>query len=214
VKLPNSAHAAHPWVIAQIAPDFTLLDVWALPVRGGPDDSDSALELLTSFDPANAECAASRALFSLRFRLGAWFGWDDPAEKRPIPGCTETTLSARLPDELRGSANGSVMSAGAQRAAGGFTPLYRTDDEWAAEISNATVHGVLHLAWVEQRDGRYRAQMGVYVKPRGKLGEIYLTLIQPFRHLIVYPALMRQIGRAWDARHVVTPSIARDPQRT
>jgi hypothetical protein len=212
--VPNSAHAAHPWVIAQIAPDFTLLDVWALPVRGGPGDRDSALELLSSFDPANAECAASRALFSLRFRLGAWFGWDDPAQKRPIPGCTETTLSARLPDELRGSANGSVMSAAARRAAGGFTPLYRTDDEWAAEISNATVHGVLHLAWVEQRDGRYRAQMSVYVKPRGKLGEIYLTLIQPFRHLIVYPALMRQLGRAWDARHVATPSIARDPQRT
>src|SRR6516164_11241611 len=53
VRLPNSAHRAHSWVIAQIAPDFTLLDVWALPVRGGPDDRDSALELLGSFDPAN-----------------------------------------------------------------------------------------------------------------------------------------------------------------
>jgi len=27
-------------------------------------------------------------------------------------------------------------------------------------------------------------------------------LIQPFRHLIVYPALMRHIGRAWDARDI------------
>lgn len=98
-----------------------------------------------------------------------------------------------------------------QRA--GAIPLYRTDDEWAAEISNDTVHGVLHLAWVEQRDGRYRAQMGVYVKVRGKLGAIYMMLIAPFRHLIVYPALMRQIGRAWDARDVATPSAARDPQR-
>ena len=214
MRLPNSAHEAHPWVIAKIAPDFTLLDAWALPVRGGPDDRDSALEILTSFDLANAECAASRALFRLRFRLGAWFGWDDPARKRPIPGCTETTLSARLPDHLRGSAKSRVIGNAMQRAAGGFTPLYRTDDEWAAEISNATVHGVLHLAWVPEQSGdRYRAQMGVYVKPRGTLGELYLLLIDPFRHLVVYPALMRQIGRAWDARDVATPSTARDPQR-
>ena len=204
MRLANSAHEAHPWVIAQIAPDFTLLDVWALPVRGGPDDWDSALELLASFDPDTVECAASRALFRLRFRLGAWFGWDDATKKRPIPGCTETTLSARLPDDLRGSVKSSVNGTAAQRAAGGFTPLYRTRDEWAAEISNATVHGVVHLAWVEQGRGRYRGQMGVYVKPRGKLGEIYLMLIQPFRHLIVYPALMHQIGRAWEARDVAS----------
>ena len=29
---------------------------------------------------------------------------------------------------------------------------------------------------------------------------LYMALIGPFRHLIVYPALMRQIERAWDAR--------------
>ena len=198
-------------MIAQIAPDFTLLDVWALPVRGGPEDRDCALELLASVDPANVECAASRALFWLRMRLGAWFGRDDPAKRRPIPGCTETTLSARLPDHRRDSARSRVLGNAMPRAAVGFTPLYRTDDEWAAEISNATVHGVLHLAWVEQSAGQYRAQMGVYVKPRGRLGEIYLMLIAPFRHLIVYPALMRQIGRAWDARDVATHSTARGP---
>jgi len=142
---------------------------------------------------------------------GSLFGWDDAAKKRPIPGSTETTLSARLPGDLRGSAKTPVIGDFLQRA--GAIPLYRTDDEWAAEISNDTVHGVLHLAWVEQRDGRYRAQMGVYVKVRGKLGAIYMMLIAPFRHLIVYPALMRQIGRAWDARDVATPSAARDPQR-
>jgi Protein of unknown function (DUF2867) len=202
VRLPNSAHEAHPWVIAQIAPDFKLLDVWALPVQGGRDGFASFLEVMTSLDPAHAESTASRALFWLRFRLGAWFGWDDATKKRPIPGCTETTLSARLPDDLRGSAKSPLIGGAMQRAAGGFTPLYRTDEEWAAELSNDTVHGVLHLAWVEQSGGRYRAQMGVYVKPRGLLGEIYMMLIQPFRHLIVYPALMRHIGRAWDARDI------------
>ena len=50
-----------------------------------------------------------------------------------------------------------------------FVPLYRTDDEFAAEISNQTVHGVMHLAWVDQGEGRYQGQMAVYVKPRGAL---------------------------------------------
>lgn len=206
MRLPNSAHESHPWVIGRIAPDFKLVDAWALPVQGGPDDFDAMLDMVASFDPAHAESALSRALFSLRFRLGGWFGWDDATTKRPIPGCTETTLSARLPDELRGSATRSVISGAMQRAAGGFVPLYRTDVEWAAELSNATVHGVLHLALVEQGEGRYRAQMGVYVKPRGKLGELYMLLIEPFRHLIVYPALMRQIERAWKAHAVAAPS--------
>jgi hypothetical protein len=200
MRLPNSAHEAHPWVIAQIAPDFELLDVWALPVQGGPDDFDVFLERMASFDPINAGSALSRGLFWVRLRLGAWFGWDDATKQRPIPGCSETTLTARLPDRLRGSAKSHLISETMQRAAGGFAPLYQTDDEWAAEISNDTVHGVLHLGWIEEDDGRYRAQMGVYVKPRGLFGDIYMKLIAPFRHLIVYPALMRQIGRAWDAR--------------
>jgi hypothetical protein len=62
------------------------------------------------------------------------------------------------------------------------------------------VHGVLQLAWVEQGDGRYRGQMAVYVKPRGRFGAAYMAAIAPFRHHIVYPALRGEIGRAWDAR--------------
>jgi hypothetical protein len=201
VKLPNSAHEAHPWVIGRIAPDFRLLDAWAVPAEGGPDDFDSFLEVMGSFDPANAESALSRVLFSLRRRLGAWLRLDDATKERPIPGCTETTLSARLPEDLRGSARGPVISDMLQQA--GLVPLYRTDDEWAAEVSNATVHGVVQLAWVEQGAGRFRGRLGIYVKPRGNLGEAYLMLIEPFRHFIVYPALMSQIERAWDARSPV-----------
>jgi uncharacterized protein DUF2867 len=200
VRLPNSAHEAHPWVIDEIAPDFKLVDAWALPVEGGRDEIESFLEDLASFDPEEAGSAASRALFRIRLRLGAWFGWDDPAKKRPIPACSETTLSARLPDSLRGSARSPVIEGAMSRIAGGFVPLYRTDDEWAAEISNGTVHGVLHIGVIDQGEGQYRPQMGVYVKPRGWFGEVYMKLIEPFRHLIVYPALMRQIERRWDAR--------------
>jgi hypothetical protein len=192
---PPSRH----WLIADVAPDFRLLDVWPLPVEGGREEFGSFLEMVASFDPAAAESAATRALFALRLRVGGWLGWDD-ARPRPIPGRTETTLRVRLPEELRGSARSPSIGGALHRTAAGFVPLYRTDDEWAAEISNATVHGVLHLGWVDQGGGRYRAELGVYVKPRGRLGDAYLALIAPFRHLVVYPALMRQMGRAWEAR--------------
>jgi hypothetical protein len=200
MRLSSSAQESHRSVIAEIAPDFRLLDVWSLPVEGSRSEFDSLIEVMTSFDPADSNSAATRALFRLRFRLGQWFGWDDASRKRPIPGRRETTLAARLPEALRGSAKDLAIRSAMRRSGGGFAPLYRTDDEWAAEISNDTVHGVLHLSWVERGEGRYGAQMRVYVKPRGRLGAVYMKLIQPFRHLIVYPALLRQIGSAWQAR--------------
>ena len=71
--------------------------------------------------------------------------------------------------------------------------------EWAAEIANETMHGVLHLAWVPDNAGGYRGQLAVYVKPNGLLGTAYMAAIRPFRHLIVYPRMIREIGRAWRA---------------
>jgi hypothetical protein len=37
--------------------------------------------------------------------------------------------------------------------------------------------------------------MAVLVKPNGLLGTTYMAAIRPFRYLIVYPAMMRQIER-------------------
>jgi hypothetical protein len=194
VRLPTAAHEAHPWVIAQIAPDFKLLDVWGLPAHGRLDEFPSLLEIMASLDPANRGSRATRMLFSLRYRVGGWFGWDDATRRRPIPSRSETTLSARLPEALRGSAARPDLSSTS------FTPLYRTDNEWAAELSNGTVHAVMHLAWIDQGEGLYHGQMGVYVKPRGRFGAMYMGLIRPLRHFIVYPSLIRQIERAWNAR--------------
>ncbi|MGA2166314.1 MAG: DUF2867 domain-containing protein [Solirubrobacteraceae bacterium] len=85
-----------------------------------------------------------------------------------------------------------------------FVPLYRTDVELAAELSNQTVHAVMHLAWVDQGEGRYQGQMAVYVKTRGLFGTGYMALIKPFRYWVVYPALMQQIERAWTRRYDTT----------
>jgi hypothetical protein len=42
--------------------------------------------------------------------------------------------------------------------------------------------------------------MAVLVKANGPLGSAYMAAIRPFRHLVVYPAMMRQIEKDWRAR--------------
>jgi hypothetical protein len=203
MRLPNSAHESAPWRIREFVPDFTLEDVWALPAHGGPEDFQALLELMTASDPANAGSLPTRVLWGVRDRLGALLslgrisvptdsGGGDAAGKLPIPGTSETSLAGRLPDDLRDTA------ADIHFASLPFEPLYRTDTEFAAEISNQTVHAAMHLAWAERGEGSYQGQMAVYVKPRGRFGKGYMELIKPFRHWIVYPALMRQTERAWD----------------
>jgi Protein of unknown function (DUF2867) len=194
MRLPNSEHESRAWRIGEVAPDFRLEDVWALPAQGDLEDFATLLEVIASLDPAKSRSRATRTLFSIRYRVGAWFSWDDTPQALAIPEDTKTTLSARLPADLRDTATGLSLSAT------DFHPLYRTDVEWAAEISNQTVHAVMHLAWVEKQAGLYQGQMGVYVKPRGRFGTAYMAAIAPFRHRIVYPALMREIERAWNAR--------------
>jgi hypothetical protein len=193
MRLANAEHQSQPWRIRDVAPDFTVEDVWALPAVGGAGDFQALIEVMASLDPATGDSRASRALFGVRRRLGRWLGWDD-AGVLPVPGDSATSLAGRLPADLRGTAADPGLRSGR------FAPLYRTDAEWAGELSNRTVHAVMHLAWADQGDGRYRGQLAVYVKPRGRLGKYYMTLIAPFRRLVVYPAAIRQIGQAWNAR--------------
>lgn len=106
MRLPNAAHESRPWRIREIVPDFTLEDVWALPVHGGAEDFQTLLELMASSDPANAESLPTRILWRVRDRLGKGFGLgristsidsgsDDAAGKLPIPGTNETSLTDR-----------------------------------------------------------------------------------------------------------------------
>ena len=201
MKLPNSEHERHPWRIHEIVRDFTLEDVWALPTRGGPDDFDRLIELVGSFDPTKTESRPSRFLWELRDRLGAWFDLgeisttvDEGEGELAIPGSDEHSLRGRLPADLRGSTENFDFGALP------FVPLYRTDREAAAEVSNKTVHGVAHLGWVERGEDEFQGEMAVYVKPRGIFGRTYMSVIKPFRYWIVYPALMRQMEQAWNRR--------------
>jgi len=190
VSLPPSAHLSQPWRIHEIVPDFRLEDVWALPVSGRVDEFPVFVEGFAAADPTETLPRSARALLSLRWKLGDLLRLDDPDSG---PGSRVPTLRERLPDALCG-APGPAFEALP------FTSLYLTDDEFAAEIANRTMHGVLHLGWVPDGTGGYRGQMAIYVKPNGPLGNAYMAAIKPFRHLVVYPQMFQAMERRWQER--------------
>ncbi|HVD37232.1 MAG TPA: DUF2867 domain-containing protein [Solirubrobacterales bacterium] len=200
MKRLKAEHERRPLRIHELVPDFTLEDVWALPVQGEAEDFEDFLRFIGSFDPSQTGNRPARFLWDLRDRLGAWLDLGEissPVDGDggfPIPGTDETSLRGRLPADLRDT------TAGFDFDSLPFVPLYRTDREAAAEIGNRTVHGVLHLTWVEGDGGRCDGQMAVYVKPRGAFGQAYMALIKPFRYLVVYPALIREVERSWAAQ--------------
>jgi hypothetical protein len=191
-RLPDSAHTSRPWRIHEVTHDFQLEDVWALPTPGGPDDFHLLVKAFAESDPATqSPSRVARALWAIRLKLGEILGWDD--EDTGI-GSRVETLRDRLPADLRHGPSGPRSEAVP------FTPLYLTDNEWAAEIANKTVHGVVHVGWVTDDAGGYRGQMALLVKPNGQFGNAYMAVIRPFRHLFVYPPMLREIGRAWATR--------------
>lgn len=204
MRLSNTAQVTRPWRIRAIVPEFTLEDVWGLPAHGSADDFGALIALMASLDPGKGGSGLARVLWRVRDLLGKWFGLgrlsrtfdreEGPARGLPIPGRSETSLTELLPDDLANT------TADLDFGSSPFKPLYRTDVEFAAEVSNKTVHGVLHLAWVDQGNHLYQGQMAVYVKPRGPLGTAYMAFIKPFRYLIIYPSLMRLIQREWSKR--------------
>jgi hypothetical protein len=194
-RMPNDAHTALPWKIHALVPDFRLEDVWELPGTGGPDDFPRLVKLIASMDPARGSSRAARALWALRWKLGALFGWDDTDSG---VGSRVPSIRDRLDSELKAALRGPSFTVLP------FSSVYLLDDEWAAEIANRTMHGVLHLGRVPDRDGTFHAQMAVYVKPNGVFGKSYMAAIRPFRHLVVYPPMLRDGARAWDAARART----------
>ena len=205
MRLPDTAHTSRPWRIHQLTRDFRLEDVWALPTPGGPEDFPRLVEWLASRDDPSRGSAsrAARVLWTIRWEVGQLLGWDGPDAGL---GSRVRTLRDRFPADLRAAPSGPRFRALP------FSPLYLLHDEWAAEIANRTVHGVMHIGWVPDGTGGYCGQMAVLVKPNGLLGAGYMAGIRPFRHLIVYPLLMAEIERGWRALNAKQGTGAHVPQ--
>ena len=190
MKLPNTTHTSRPWRIHELTRDFRLEDVWALPTPGGPNDLPRLVRQMTSGSPSDSPSRIARTLWAIRWKVGELLGWDDPDSGH---GADRPTLRDRLPADLRDAPSGPEFDQAP------FTSVYLLEDEWASEIVNRTVHGVMHIGWVPDGTGGYRGEMAVLVKPNGRLGAVYMAAIRPFRHVIVYPPLLREIERDWQA---------------
>ncbi|MBV8173042.1 MAG: DUF2867 domain-containing protein, partial [Verrucomicrobia bacterium] len=121
-----------------------------------------------------------RGLLDLRLFTGRLFGWDRPrTSTRAAP-----TLADRLTDADRAR---SLALAGAREGPNGlFRVIYRFENEKLVELINRTVHAAALSALVET-GASYRFYFAVYVRSVGRLTPFYMTAIDPFRKLIVYP---------------------------
>ncbi|MER7754526.1 DUF2867 domain-containing protein [Kitasatospora sp. NPDC097643] len=192
MRLPRTTHTDQPWRVHEYTRDFRIEDVWSYRTPGaGPDDFRVMYAALRAGARMAEQGPAARFLFAVRWKLGALFGWDDPATGL---GARVESLRDRLPGELRDTVDG-VADPGMP-----LTPVYELADEAVGELANRTVHTLMHLGWAPNGSGGYELRMAVLVKPNGRFGRIYMALIAPFRYLVIYPGLTRQWEQAWRDR--------------
>ena len=129
---------------------------------------------------------AVRALLAFRFFIGRLLGWD-----RETSAPVRETFAARL---TAADLSNTLAPAGTRE--GHFRVVYRFENEQLLELINRTAHAAALSALVETADV-YRFYFGVYVQRVGRLTPVYMTLIDPFRKLIVYPSLLRSVRATW-----------------
>jgi len=215
--LSKKMHLSYPWKVHDIAKDFELLDVWEFPIMANKTQNQDFSLFLRVIQQSSKPSARSffsikfmiaRFLVILRVFLGGIFGLDQNINSLPIPGCDETSLKDRLSVEDR---NRSLAESGGEGAPNDsiWRTVYLYENEMLTELSNNTVHALMHFGWVQKFGKFFTARLAVYAKPRGTLGEFYMRLIVPFRRAIIYPALMQEIKNKWEE---YTDSINRTDQ--
>jgi len=128
-----------------------------------------------------------RILLRIRFFVGRFFGWDlEPAST------ATTTFATHLTDTDRSR---SLVVAGTRD--GFFRVVYRFENEQLLELINRTAQAAALTTLIETATA-YRFYLGVYVRSVSRLTPIYMTLIDPFRKLIVYPSLLRGVRAHWN----------------
>ena len=197
MRMENEIHNEHPWIVRKIAKDFELWDVWEFPIRADNSEGRDFGAFCETYKKSFSEMSGlTGMLFKLRFWLGKALGLDKNTNTLAISGCVETSVRSRLSGEDEERNQIAEDIPGEEPAL--FRAVYLYDNERLDELSNDTVHGLMHLGWVEKHKNRYTAQLAVYVKPRGRAGRMYLKLIEPFRRHIVYPAMMKMVKAQWE----------------
>ena len=74
--------------------------------------------------------------------------------------------------------------------------IHETTYEMLSEARNATVHAFSCMA-LRRRPGGYRLYWAIYVENASAFTPFYMAAIEPFRRLVVYPAILGSIRTAW-----------------
>jgi hypothetical protein len=181
---------ARPLRVHALLRDVPLEDAWAVPLSGG--GTGRTIQDLRAVMVAGRAAAPAvvQGLFRLRRRIGALFGWDHQRS-----AWNAESYADRLSPADRAQ---SLVAPGTPD--GNFRLLYRFEDEQLSELRNATVHAFVSLS-IRQTPGGYLAYAGVFVRRVHRFTGLYMGAIAPFRRLVVYPAVMRKIQRAWAERY-------------
>ena len=175
--------------------DAPLHDVWAIPlIGGGSGRSIQDARAILFGDRRTPSNFVVRGLFALRLALGRAFGWDN--ERHDPPG---VSYIHRLAEADRSQ---SQVPPGTRE--GPFRVLYVLGDEALSELRNATAHAFLALALRPSGTG-YMLYLAIYVKPVSRFTTLYMALIDPFRRLVVYPALGRHAQQRWSRTYAQVP---------
>lgn len=190
MRLDPDEFRARPLRVHALLYDVPLEDAWAIPLSGG--GAGRTVQDVRAVMLAGRETAPAvvRGLFRLRRRIGALFGWDD---QRPAWNVESYADRLSPPDRAQ-----SLVAPGTPD--GSFRLLYRFEDEQLSELRNATVHAFASLSIRQTPDG-YLAYLGVFVKPVHRFTMLYMGAIAPFRRLVVYPAIIGKVQRAWAERY-------------
>jgi uncharacterized protein DUF2867 len=199
MRLNPAEFRARPLRAHALLRDVPLEDAWAVPLSGG-GNGRTIQDVRAVMVSARATApAVVQVLFRLRHGIGALFGWDHQRS-----AWTVESYADRLSPADRAQ---SLVAPGTPD--GSFRLLYRFDDEQLSELRNATVHAFLSLSMRQTPDG-YLAYAGVFVRRVHRLTRLYMGAIAPFRRLIVYPALLRKLQRAWAERYGGESGVERE----
>ena len=190
MRIDPGEFRARPLRVHALLHDVPLEDVWAIRLPGG--GAGRTIQDVGAVFIAGVEAAPPivKGLFRLRGRIGALLGWDQQR-----PAWHAESYVHRLSEEDRAQ---SLVAPGTPDR--NFRLLYRFADEQLSELRNATVHAFVSLS-IRQTPGGYLAYLGVFVQPVHRFTRLYMGTIAPFRRLVVYPAVMRKMQRAWVERY-------------
>ncbi len=183
---------ALPLRVHQFLADVPLHDVWAVDLPGARAGVTLDEFLRRTGDRLFTPSPAVRALLEIRWFVGRLLGWDrDHTASNSSSESAERTFAERLTPEDRAR---SLATPGT--CDGPFCIVYRFENEQLGEVLNRTVHAAA-LSALQETPNAYRFYFAVYVRNVSRLTPLYMTLIDPFRKVIVYPSLLRSVRRNW-----------------